>query len=157
MRKSILAWGCLIFATAASLLQIGCSAPAPSSPSSPGNSNPAPVTHFALGVPATVTAGVAFNFTVVLVDTTGNIVTNYTGTVHFTASDGLATLPADSTLTNGIGTFSATLKTAGNQTLSATDTVFASVKGTSDAVLVKPAAATHYLMAAPSSVTAGTA
>ena len=38
-------------------------------------------------------------------------------------------LPANSTLTNGTGTFSATLTTAGSQTLTATDTLTASITG----------------------------
>jgi len=40
-------------------------------------------------------------------------------------------LPANSTLTNGVGTFSATLNTPGNQTITATDTVTATINGTS--------------------------
>ena len=44
---------------------------------------------------------------------TNAMATGYTGTVHFTSSDGAAVLPANSTLTNGVGTFSVTLKTAG--------------------------------------------
>jgi hypothetical protein len=49
--------------------------------------------------------------------------------VHFTSSDAQAILPADSTLTNGVGTFSATLRTPGSQTLTATDTVNPSIAG----------------------------
>jgi hypothetical protein len=59
-----------------------------------------------------------------------NVATGYTGTVHFTSSDAMAILPADSTLTAGTGTFDATLKTVGNQTLTATDTANASITGT---------------------------
>src|SRR5262249_39832544 len=46
----------------------------------------------------------------------------YAGTVHFASSDGQAMLPVNSTLPNGTGTFSITLKTAGSQSLTATDT-----------------------------------
>src|SRR5207245_2456718 len=58
----------------------------------------------------------------------GNTITNYTGTVHFTSSDGAATLPANYTFVggdNGIHTFSngVTLNTAGSKTVTATDPV----------------------------------
>ena len=55
----------------------------------------------------------------------------YNGTVHFTSSDGQASLPGNTTLTNGTGSFSVTLKTAGSETLTATDTVTTSITGTS--------------------------
>ena len=70
------------------------------------------------------TAGTAFNFTVTAEDPFNNTATGYAGTVKFTSSDsGNALLPAGSPLTAGVGTFSVTLKTAGSQTLTATDTV----------------------------------
>src|SRR5262249_44550865 len=74
-------------------------------------------THFAVSAPASTTAGSAFTFTVTALDQLNNPATSYTGTVHFTSSDGQAVMPADTTLTNGTGSFSATLKTAGSQTL----------------------------------------
>jgi hypothetical protein len=114
-------------------------------------------THFSVTAPATVTAGVAFNFTVTALDQFNNVVTGYTGTVHFTSSDGIATLPANATLTNGVGTFSATLKTAGNQTITATDTVTASITGTSNTIVVSAAAGTHFLVTAPATAISGTA
>ena len=116
-----------------------------------------PATHFTVSAPGSATAGAAFNFTVTALDATNATATSYAGTVHFTSSDGQAVLPANATLTNGIGTFSATLKTAGNQTITATDTVTASVTGTSNVVVVSAAAATHYSVSAPASATAGSA
>src|SRR5206468_3536171 len=83
--------------------------------------------------------------------------TSYGGTVHFTSSDGAASLPANSTLTSGTGTFSATLDTAGNQTITATDTVTSSITGTSNSIAVSAASATHYAVSAPASATAGSA
>src|SRR5207253_2965328 len=117
----------------------------------------APATHFVVSAPASVTAGGAFNFTVTALDSINNPATGYTGTVHFTSSDGQAVLPGNSTLTNGTGTFSATLKTAGNQTLTATDTVTSSITGTSNTISVAAAAATHFSDSAPASATAGSA
>ena len=72
-------------------------------------------------------------------DATNAVVTGYTGTVHFTSSDTQAVLPANSTLTNGTGTFSVTLKTAGAQTITATDTVTATITGASGAITVTAA------------------
>src|SRR5207249_2124768 len=65
-----------------------------------------------------------------------NTATGYGGTAHFTSSDGQAVLSNDSTLSNGTGSFSATLKTAGNQTLTATDTSNSSITGTSNTIAV---------------------
>jgi hypothetical protein len=119
--------------------------------------SPAVATHFAVSAPASATAGTAFSFTVTAQDQFNNTATGYTGTVHFTSSDAAGTLPANSTLTNGIGTFSATLKAAGNQTLTATDTVTGTITGTSGTITVSPGAATHFIITAPASATAGTA
>ena len=69
------------------------------------------------GLPSPTVAGVAHNLTVTAKDASGNTATGYTGTVHFTSSDPAAVLPADATLTNGVGTFSVTLKTAGTQSV----------------------------------------
>jgi hypothetical protein len=94
------------------------------------------------GFPA-VTAGSAGTFTVTALDPYGNLSTGYSGTVHFTSSDVQAVLPADATLTNGTATFSATLKTAGAQSLTATDTSTGSVTGTQTNITVTPAAPTQ--------------
>ena len=74
--------------------------------------------------PASATAGTANQFVLTAVDTTGATMPSYTGTVQFTASDGQAVLPASYTFTavnGGVHTFSATFKTAGPETLTATD------------------------------------
>lgn len=90
-----------------------------------------PATHFALTLPATVDAGAPFNFDVMAKDAFENANASYAGTLHFTSSDAGATLPADSTLSNGQGTFSATLQVAhSNTSITATDTVDASITGT---------------------------
>ncbi len=118
---------------------------------------PAAVNHFAIAAPSTATAGTALSFTATAKDNFNNTVTGYTGTVHFTSMDGQAVLPANATLTNGVGTFNATLKTSGNQTLTATDTVNAAVSGTSAAIAVGSATANHLAVTAPSTATAGIA
>src|SRR5205085_8419517 len=107
--------------------------------------------------PSSATAGSAFSFTVTAQDQFNNTATGYAGTVHFTSSDGQAVLPSNSTLTSGTGMFSATLKTAGAQTLTATDTVTSSITGTSNTIMVGAAAAIHFSVSAPASATAGSA
>ena len=116
----------------------------------------AAATHFVLAAPATATAGTPLTFTVTADDQYGNTATGYTGTVGFTSSDTAAVLPANDTLTDGAGTFTPTLETAGSQTLTATDTVNASLLGTSSSITVSAAAANHFVLAAPATATAGT-
>ena len=50
----------------------------------------------------------------------------------------------------------ATLKTAGSQTITATDTVASSTNGASGSIMVSGATATHLMVSAPSTATAGT-
>ncbi len=115
-----------------------------------------PATHFVVTVPSTATAGAAFNIQITAEDVNGNTAAGYTGTVHFSSSDSAAVLPANATLTNGVGTFSVTLNTAGSQTVSATDTVSSGLTGTSSAVSVTVASgATHFVIVASRSATAG--
>jgi len=115
-----------------------------------------PATHFKVVAPATATAGSALNFTVTALDQFNNTATGYTGTAHFSSSDTAATLPADTALTNGAGTFAATLKAAGNQTIAATDTVTATIAGTSGSIAVSATAATHLKVTAPVAAAPGT-
>jgi uncharacterized repeat protein (TIGR01451 family) len=121
--------------------------------------NPAAASTFIVaGFPTSITAGTAGSFTVTAKDAFGNTATGYTGTVHFTSSDGQASLPANSTLTSGTGSFSATLKTAATQSITATDTVTSSLTGSETGISVSPAAAASFIVAGfPSSITAGTA
>ena len=96
-----------------------------------------PATHFSVTAPATATTGTPFNFTVTPLDASNNVVTSYSGTVHFTSTDGQALLPGGSAPVNGTTqTFSATLKTVGSQTITATDTITASITGTSSSINV---------------------
>src|SRR5262249_32107468 len=72
----------------------------------------------------TTTAGAAYSFTLLALDSFGNVLSGYTGTVHFTSSDAQGVLPADYTFTaadNGFHTFTATLKTAGIQSITVVD------------------------------------
>jgi len=83
--------------------------------------------------------GVATTATVTALDIGGNTATGYTGTVTITSSDGGATLPADHTYIGGDKGkhgFAVTLNTAGNKTVTATDTVTGTITGVSIAVKV---------------------
>jgi hypothetical protein len=91
------------------------------------------------GFSSPVTAGTAGTFTVTAKDSFGNTATGYAGTLHFTSSDTAATLPANSTLTNGTGSFSATLRTVGTQSITATDTVTSTITGTQSGITVNAA------------------
>jgi hypothetical protein len=121
--------------------------------------NPAAAsTTMVAGFPSTTTAGVAGNFTVTLKDPYGNIAAGYAGTMHFTSSDAKAVLPANYTFTAadaGVHTFSTTLKSAGTQSITATDTITGSLTATEGGITVNPAAASQFVISAPSSITAG--
>jgi hypothetical protein len=120
--------------------------------------NPAAAASLVFYVPGGPTAGSAFNVTVTAKDAYGNIATGYRGTVHFTSSDAKAVLPANYTFTSGDAgqhTFSITLKTEGDESLTATDTVTGSLTMTRTGILVQPAAASKFLLSAPSSVRRG--
>ncbi|HKR65000.1 MAG TPA: hypothetical protein VJZ00_14805, partial [Thermoanaerobaculia bacterium] len=115
-------------------------------------------THFAITVPPNTTNGVPFNITVSALDASSNVFTGYTGTVHFTSSS-TGTLPADYTFVagdHGEHTFSVTLTTNGFQSITATDTVNASVTGSgTTTVSAPPQTATHFSVTAPANVTNG--
>ncbi len=88
------------------------------------------------GLPSPDVAGVAHNATVTALDAYGNTATGYTGTVHLTSSDPLATLSGDATLSHGVGTFSVTLETVGSQSVTATDTGTSSITGAQSGISV---------------------
>jgi PKD repeat protein len=94
--------------------------------------------------PSSTNVGSAFSITVTARDETGSIIPGYAGTVHFTSSDGQATLPADSTL-SGTTTFSVTLKTTGSQTITVGD---GTTTSTSGLIIVNPIAAAKLVFTA---------
>ena len=106
----------------------------PTKPYGPDYVPPPPpsAANFLVTAPASVQAGVAFNLTVQARDASNVNTTNYSGTVHFTSTDGAAVLPANATLGGGVGTFPVTLKTLGSFTVTATDTVTGSITGSAN-------------------------
>lgn len=110
----------------------------------PGPLPPLTTTHFSVAAPGTAVPGTPINITVTSLDSSGGVVTTYPGTVHFTSTDGAATLPSNSGLSAGVGTFPVTLNTVGNQTVTVTDTVSGST-GTSTTIVVSSSAFTPSL------------
>jgi ELWxxDGT repeat protein len=123
------------------------------------------------GFPKTTTAGAAGSFTVAAKNADGTTNAGYMGTVRFTTADPQATIidPATGhavalqgftyTFTAadaGGHTFSATLKTAGTQSITAADAQTPTDNGTEGSILVNPAAAnTMTVTGFPFSTTAG--
>jgi hypothetical protein len=109
--------------------------------------------------PSTVTAGLVVDFTVTVRDASGKTITNYLGTVHFTSTDSQAVLPGDYTFgraDKGTRTFSCALKTAGSQSITATDTITSTITGTQSGIIVNPGALDHFTITGyPSTVIAG--
>jgi predicted outer membrane repeat protein len=97
-------------------------------------------THLVVSAPALATSGTSFSITVTALDQSNQTVTGYSGAVHFTSDDGQAVLPSDSSLTNGVGVFNATLVASGSHTITATDTASNSINGTSGTISVTGAA-----------------
>ena len=88
----------------------------------------------------TQTAGIPFDVTVTVWDSYENIVTGYTGTIQLTSTDAKAVLPGSHDFIEadkGVYTYSGIiLKTAGVQTVTATDTSYGSITGTTEDINV---------------------
>jgi hypothetical protein len=97
---------------------------------------PGPTVGLSVSAPSNATANTAFGFTVTARDAFGNTTPAFTGPIGFTSSDGAATLPPNSALVAGTGSFNATLRTVGSRTISATASATPSITGTSGAILV---------------------
>jgi ELWxxDGT repeat protein len=111
------------------------------------------------GFSATSTAGTAVSFTVTARNADDTTNTGYLGTIHFTSTDPQAVLPADYTFIaadHGVHTFTATLKTAGYQAITARDTQAPGMAGVGSSIRVNPAAAsTMTIDGFPSIIAAG--
>ena len=102
------------------------------------------------------TAGTASSIQVTAVDAGGNLNPSYLGTIHFTSSDAKAKLPADYTFVaadNGTHAFvgNVILRTAGTQSVTATDTATASIKGAQTGIVVTAAALSKLVVSGLSS------
>jgi autotransporter-associated beta strand protein len=98
------------------------------------------VSYFKVSAPAGMeTTGTPFAVTVTAVNASGATFPGYSGKVHFTSSDAAAVLPADASLTAGVGVFNVTLTTSGSQTITATDNAgtLPSITGTTSAITTR--------------------
>lgn len=132
--------------------------------SATGTSSPVTVTaqsanHFVLTDTAANPdpAGASFGFTVTAEDLYGNTDTNFAGTVNFGSTDlsPHKVLPAPATLTHGVGSFNATLVTAGTQTVSASSGI---ILGATPNIVVVPASTSLVItpvVGTPQSATVG--
>jgi hypothetical protein len=83
---------------------------------------------------------------------------SYGGTVHFTSSDPLATLPADYSFTANDGgqkQFAVTFNTPGNQTITATDTLNNLITATTAPVVVSPGGSPGFTSPVPEATISG--
>ena len=96
-------------------------------------------------LPSSQIAGEQFTITITAQDIYGNTVTDYNGAVTFSSSDNQAILPADSPLTNGVGSVTLTLQTAGQQTLTAKDKTSPTITGTTS-IYITPAGTTSIII-----------
>jgi hypothetical protein len=110
------------------------------------------------GLPTSTVAGTANRFTVTAEDSSGHVATGYTGTIHFTSTDGGAVMPADYTFTaadQGVHTFAVTLTQVGSQAIRARDTAHPTVTGLASGITVTPAAARVLTVDYAATTTAG--
>jgi hypothetical protein len=86
---------------------------------------------FSFSVPCSVTQGVGFKFTVMVLDAYGNVATGYLGKVHLSSSDAKGGTQ-DYTFSksdNGVHVFSYTFNALGTQTLNLVDTINSALAG----------------------------
>jgi hypothetical protein len=111
-------------------------------------------THINIIVPDTVTAGMPFSITVQALDAGNNVVSGYTGTVHFVASNGAMASYTFTAADMGQHTFSGLeLRQAGTVTVTGTDTV-TGITGMATLTIVA-ASPDHIGFTAPDTFTAG--
>ena len=98
------------------------------------------------------TVGTPDNWTVCAVDPAGNTITTYTGTIRFSSSDPLATLPANYTFVaadNGCHTFSITFGSTGPRSIVVNDTITMSMYGINWAFVLLPDMYGYHPLATP--------
>ncbi|MBV8529381.1 MAG: IPT/TIG domain-containing protein [Candidatus Dormibacteraeota bacterium] len=120
--------------------------------------NAGPVSQLVLTTPTFSRVHSTFGGTVAAKDSSANVVHSYTGTVVFTSSDSLATLPSSYTFVSGDSgshAFSFTLNSLGSQTITATDTGH-SLHATNPVIVSGPASQLVVLVNPPSNAPVAT-
>jgi hypothetical protein len=115
-----------------------------------------PATHLQVVMPRQETSGQGFDILVEALDASNNLATSYTGTVAVTGGGAGATLPANYPFVardRGLHVFHVTLTATGSQTLTATDTVHATITGSASTTVNPAPVATHFFVITPSHAT----
>ncbi len=102
-------------------------------------------------MPLNAPAGTPFTLTATAEDAFGNIASTYAGTVVFSSNDSHATLPTIGTVSNGTARFSITLRTAGNEAVTVSDTSASTFTGSST-ISITALGTTHFAVTAPATV-----
>lgn len=126
---------------------------------SSSTSDAAVATQFKVVAHAETYAGNEIRVTVVATDADGRPVRDYTGTVTLTSSDAAAVLPEGYTFTaadRGRHTFTVTLATEGDQTITATDAADAAILGETTVQVDAAQVATHFYVLTERDVYTGT-
>ncbi len=114
--------------------------------------------HYTIDAPSTVNVGDSFSITVTAANDVGEADPKYQGTIHFSSTDIKAGLPDDYTFTAddaGVHTFDGlSLSTAGNQTITGTDTKTESISGAA-VITVFRVGTSHFAFSAPASTITG--
>ena len=82
---------------------------------------PGPATRLDVSFPTSIVLGESATATITARDAYDNTATGYTGQVTFSSSDTFALLPTAQSLTQGVGSFTVTLKSSGGQSLTVAD------------------------------------
>jgi len=115
--------------------------------------SPAAASTLVVSAPSTTTAGSGFPVTVTAKDAFGNSVSDFQGSVILTCSDGQSVkFLSPLVFNNGTAVATITLDMADTVTLTAT---LGTIQGTSGSVVISPAAASTFVVSAPSTATAG--
>ena len=118
---------------------------------------PAPVAVSGLRImlPPAVANGVPTILSLEAIDAAGRPVPGSSGSLNLTSSDAAATLPATATLVNGRAAVMVTFRTAGPQTITATDAVTPSITATASTTVAQPRVATRLSVLVPPQARAG--
>ena len=107
------------------------------------------------GTASAEVAGAAFAIIVNAVDTNWNVATSITDTIGFTSSDGSATLPGNTALISGTGSFNVTFRaSASSQSITATDISDGTKTPSTSAAAVNPGPASKLDLAVQPSASA---
>jgi hypothetical protein len=121
---------------------------------------PSVMDHFQIHYATTVMAGAWDDVWVVAVDTFGNVVPSYTGTIHFSASDPRAEVPPDLTFTASDKGYQGAwiqMQTTGTQSIGVVDTANPGLTGQEGGITVTPGNVKGFIVTFPTDATAGDA